>query len=128
MASRPTTPDADAKKAATERIEKTSSHDADDFVARAKEATDFEQNMTVRQALKYYPWAVLWSVAVSTSIIMEGYDIVLIGNMIAQPSFQQYYGSYFGEELGYQITGPWQMGMGIATAIGTIAGAFANGW
>lgn len=94
----------------------------------AQEATQFELSLTLRQAIKYYPWAIFWSVVLSCSIIMEGYDIVLIGNLMAQPAFQRAYGGYYGEELGYQISGAWQLGIGCATAIGTIVGAFANGW
>lgn len=105
----------------------TSRNDAE-FLHAGKEATEFEQKLSLKEALKYYPWSAFWSIMLSASIIMEGYDIVLIGNLMAQPAFQRRYGGWYGEELGWQISGPWQTGMGCATAIGTIVGAFANGW
>lgn len=95
---------------------------------QGQEGADNERNMTVWQAVKAYPGAILWSFLLSSSIIMEGYDIVLIGNLMAQPSFQRAYGGWYGDTLGWQISGPWQAGLGNATAVGTIIGAFANGW
>ncbi|KAF1845867.1 sugar transporter [Cucurbitaria berberidis CBS 394.84] len=117
----------DEKHVSAEHREASSDGDAG-FLHTGKEATEFEQNLTLRDALKYYPWSIFWSIMFSAAIIMEGYDIVLIGNLMAQPAFQKRYGGWFGEKLGWQITGPWQVGMGCATGIGTIIGAFANGW
>lgn len=37
-----------------------------------------EHNLTVRDALKSYPWALFWSLLVSMSVIMEGYDTILV--------------------------------------------------
>ncbi|KAH7166550.1 general substrate transporter [Dactylonectria macrodidyma] len=95
---------------------------------QGQQGADIDRNMTVWQAIKMYPGAITWSFLLSSSIIMEGYDIVLIGNLVAQPAFQKAYGGWYGEKLGYQISGPWQSGLGNATAVGTIFGAFANGW
>lgn len=95
---------------------------------QGQQGADDDRNMTLWEAVKAYPGAIIWSFLLSSSIIMEGYDIVLIGNLMAQPSFQKAYGGYYGQALGYQISGPWQVGLGNATACGTIIGAFANGW
>ena len=48
--------------------------------ADAKAATEREHNMTVRQALRLYPKAVMFSLIFSTAIIMEGYDGALLGS------------------------------------------------
>ncbi|EKJ74259.1 hypothetical protein NXS19_005883 [Fusarium pseudograminearum] len=95
---------------------------------QGQQGADIDRNMTLWEAIKAYPGAITWSFLLSSSIIMEGYDIVLIGNLMAQPAFQRKYGDWYGDKLGYQISGPWQSGLGNATAIGTIIGAFANGW
>jgi sugar porter (SP) family MFS transporter len=95
---------------------------------QGKEGADMDRNMSLWEAIKAYPGAIAWSFLLSSSIIMEGYDIVLIGNLMAQPAFQKAYGDWYGDKLGYQISGPWQSGLGNATAVGTIIGAFANGW
>lgn len=46
----------------------------------AQEATAREQQMTLREGLKQYPNAIMWSVIISTCIAMEGYDLCLLGN------------------------------------------------
>lgn len=92
-----------------------------------RQAANNEKNMSLRTSIKTYPWAIFWSVMMSIIIVMEGYDIVLMGGLIPQPAFQRQFGSYYREH-GYQISGPWQIGLGNATTCGTIVGALANGW
>ena len=91
----------------------------------AQSANAHEHSLTVRQALKYYPWAVFWSLGVSMSIIMEGYDTILIGSLYAYPS----YAKAFGKPVdgNYQIPAKWQSAMGSGPQVGSIIGAFANG-
>ena len=48
----------------------------------AKAATDKERSMTLLQGIKLYPKAVGWSMLLSTCIIMEGYDLVLLGRFV----------------------------------------------
>src|SRR5699024_4265765 len=57
------------------------------MVEDAKAATDKEQSMTLLQGIRTYPKAVAWSVLISTCIAMEGYDISLINNFYAFPTF-----------------------------------------
>ena len=59
---------------------------------------------------------------------MEGYDIILISSLMAQPAFQARYGSYYGPDIDTQISGPWQAGLANVTGVGTIFAAFDNGW
>lgn len=94
----------------------------------AQQAADQEHAMTFSQAIRKYPKAVLWSVLLSTSIIMEGYDIVLLSSFFAQPAFSKRYGNYDAVTDSYQISASWQNGLGNAVSIGTIIGAFANGY
>lgn len=51
------------------------------IASEAKQAADAEQNMTVLQAIKAYPKAIAWSVLLSSTLIMEGYDLALLGNL-----------------------------------------------
>jgi SP family general alpha glucoside:H+ symporter-like MFS transporter len=94
----------------------------------AKQAAEEEHNLTLLQAIRKYPKAVMWSVLLSTSIIMEGYDIVLISSFFAQPSFREHYGSYQPKSNSWQITASWQNALSNAVSVGTIIGAFANGY
>ncbi|RSL58606.1 hypothetical protein CEP54_007666 [Fusarium duplospermum] len=97
-------------------------------LAIAKQAAEEEHRLTFVEAIRRYPLAVMWSVLLSTSIIMEGYDIVLISSFFAQPSFRKHYGEYIPESDTYQITASWQNGLSNAVSVGTIIGAFANGF
>lgn len=51
-----------------------------DIIDHARSAADKEQKMTLMQGIKLYPKAVGWSVLISTCIVMEGFDIVLVNN------------------------------------------------
>ncbi|KAM0447602.1 hypothetical protein ACHAO4_008929 [Trichoderma viride] len=94
----------------------------------ARQAAEADHNLGFLQAIRKYPKAVMWSVLLSTSIIMEGYDIVLINSFFAQPSFLKRYGEFDSESNAYQISASWQNGLSNAVSIGTIIGAFANGY
>ena len=91
-------------------------------------ATIAEHDLTFRQAVNAYPRAIFWSVLVSTCIIMEGYDVVLVGSMFGQPAFQKKYGNYYPDLNEYQLSGPWQVALGNSGNIGAILGCVANGY
>lgn len=97
-------------------------------VSLAKQAAEDEHNLTVMDALRRHPQAVMWSVLVSSSIIMEGYDIVLIFSFFAQSAFAKKYGDYIPSSDSYQISASWQAGLSNAVGVGAIIGAFANGY
>lgn len=101
---------------------------AEKDISLARQAAEEEHNAGFWDALRRYPNAVMWSVLVSSAIIMEGYDIVLISSFLAQPSFRRHYGVYVPETDSYEITASWQNGLTNAVSIGTIIGAFANGY
>lgn len=63
-----------------------------EMVADAQAATTKEHNMTLWQGLKLYPKAIGWSLIFSSVIIMEGYDVVLMGSFYAYPTFREKYG------------------------------------
>ena len=46
----------------------------------AQEIDNNEKNLTIREAIKYYPRAIGWCLVISTCVIMEGYDTNLLGN------------------------------------------------
>ncbi|GIJ89495.1 hypothetical protein Asppvi_008437 [Aspergillus pseudoviridinutans] len=94
----------------------------------AKQAAQEEHQLTLARALRKHPKAVMWSILLSTSIIMEGYDIVLMSSFFAQPAFSRRYGEYIPSSNSYQISASWQNGLSNAVSVGTIIGAFANGY
>ena len=66
------------------------------------------------------------------TVIMEGYDLILLGNFWAYPTFQRKYGEYVGvsdtTRSGYQLTPAWQAGLGNGAGVGAFFGALANGF
>lgn len=93
----------------------------------AKQATTKEHQLTFLEAIKTQWKAAFWSVIVSMSIVMVGYDTSLIGNFFAYPAFRQKYGNYY-PGVGYQLTASWQAALPNASTIGIIIGAFGNGF
>jgi SP family general alpha glucoside:H+ symporter-like MFS transporter len=90
---------------------------------QAKRAANEEHQITLRQALRLHFKAVLWSVLLSTCIVMEGYDLVLMSSFFAQPAFSRKYGSYDSKSGTYQVNASWQNGLTNAVSVGTIIGA-----
>lgn len=109
--------------------EKTADH-SEDWVEHstegAKAANLAEHELTVRQALYTHRWAVAWSLLISASIIMEGYDTVLINNFLAYPAFRKRFGQYH-QNSGYQVSGRWQSALSAGSQAGAVIGAFING-
>lgn len=74
----------------------------------AQHAADDEKSMGLFQAIKLYPKAVGWSVVLSSALIMEGYDLALLGSLYGSPMFNQKYG-VFNERTGKWAVQPsWQ--------------------
>ncbi|KAJ5273703.1 hypothetical protein N7478_008828 [Penicillium angulare] len=114
-------------------LEKTAAHHVEDTlghgaIIEAKQATDDEHSQTLWQGLRENRKAVGWSMLISLSIIMEGYDTILLGNFYAYPTFQQKYGEYYGEETGWQVPARWQSGLSMASTVGCIFGGIMNGY
>lgn len=49
-----------------------------DMLREAEDAADEEKSMSVRETFRYYKKAVVWSVVLSTALIMEGYDVSIV--------------------------------------------------
>lgn len=94
----------------------------------ARAANAHEHSLTVRQALKSYPWAVAWSLIISLSIIMEGYDTNLINSLFAYPSYARRFGELDAATDTYQIPARWQSAMSSGPQAGSIVGAMLNGY
>ena len=77
------------------------------------------------QALKTYPAAAAWSIILSSSIIMEGYDTSLIASLYAFPQFNQGFGQNVNGE--WQLSTSWQTALLNASNVGSIIGLALNG-
>lgn len=60
----------------------------------------------------------------------KGYDVSLIGNFFAYPSFAKKKGNFYPDIDGgtYEITAPWQSGIGNAFGVGAFFEVLLNGW
>lgn len=111
-------------------LEKMSEPNADipALLHEAKDATNVEKSMSIWQAFRTYPKAVMFSIILSTAIVMEGYDVVLLANLYAFPSFNKKYGVATGNPANpYQVPAPWQAGLSNGANVGEILGLFING-
>ncbi|KAL6229535.1 hypothetical protein BDW75DRAFT_249581 [Aspergillus navahoensis] len=114
-------------------LEKTAAHHVEDTlgagaIIEAKQAADEEHAQTLWRALKDNRKAVAWSVLISMSIIMEGYDTILMGNFFGYPTFQKKFGQDYGGDIGWQVSAPWQTGLSMASTVGCIFGGIINGY
>ena len=49
-----------------------------DLIAHARESDATDRKLTIREAVKKYKKAVFWAMFLSTALIMEGYDLVIV--------------------------------------------------
>lgn len=98
-------------------------HESEDIY----EVTEREKNMTLKEGIKEYNKAIIWSVIVSLTIVMDGYNITLLGSLFGFPSFKR----QFGDELrdgSYDLTASWQTSLSMMNSVGNIFGIMAGSW
>ncbi|KAH6968165.1 hypothetical protein HG530_007767 [Fusarium avenaceum] len=98
------------------------------LASEAKVAAEAEHHMTLWEAVKTYPKAIGWSVLLSSTLIMEGYDLALLGNLYASPVFNQKFGTYNAEKEKYAVSAAWQSGLSNGARAGEIIGLILAGW
>ncbi|KHN96048.1 Sugar/inositol transporter [Metarhizium album ARSEF 1941] len=98
------------------------------LVAEAKCGAVAEQSMSLGTSLALYPKAVLWSVLLSSTLVMEGYDLALLGNLYASQPFNRKYGTYNASTGKYAVSAAWQSGLSNGARAGEIVGLMLAGW
>jgi len=99
------------------------------YKADAVEAENAEHAMGVLEAVRAYPMASFWAFIMSFTIIMESYDVFLIGNFVALPAFKERYGVLVivnGIEQ-YVIETKWQSALQVSGQLGALIGVFIAG-
>ncbi|KAJ5683414.1 hypothetical protein N7462_006579 [Penicillium macrosclerotiorum] len=86
-----------------------------------------ETQLTVSQALRYYRPAVIWSVLISLTTVMESYDIQIISSFYAYPQFQEKYGVQLADGS-YSVPAKWQLALSLISLLGLVTGTLANGY
>lgn len=95
---------------------------------RAKRADEVDHREKIVSALRLHYKAVFWAFVVSMCVIMEGYDTSLLNNFYAFPAFAKKFGKFDAGSGKYQLTAPWQAGLGNSSGVGAFFGAFLNGF
>ncbi|KAL9085995.1 MAG: hypothetical protein Q9165_007357 [Trypethelium subeluteriae] len=98
-----------------------------DYKADAIEAENAEHTMTVLQAVRAYPMASFWAFVMSFTIIMESYDVFLIGNFVALPAFVNKYGIINPATGKLVIATKWQSALQVSGQLGALIGVFLAG-
>ncbi|KAF4974838.1 hypothetical protein FZEAL_8299 [Fusarium zealandicum] len=96
--------------------------------AEASAATSREHQLSFKDALRLYPKAIAFSLLFSTAIIMEGYDLALIGSFYGYESFRNKYGNQSDGEGGKVVSAEWQTYVQVGGMCGQIIGLYLNGW
>lgn len=60
-------------------------------INEARLATQREHDTTVRDSIKLYKKAIIYSIILSTAVVMEGYDMSLMGSFLGFPPFEERY-------------------------------------
>ncbi|KAL3418226.1 MFS sp general alpha glucoside:H+ symporter [Phlyctema vagabunda] len=98
-----------------------------DYKAEAMEAETAEHNMGVLEAVRAYPMASFWAFVMSCTIIMESYDVFLIGNFIALPAFAKEFGVFHAATGKWVIETKWQSALQVSGQLGALIGVFLAG-
>lgn len=126
----------DTIKPENEHIEDVVQQDIDDEIITrflgasddVKEGEQQEKDMSFLEAMKAYPRCILWSVILSTGLIMEGYDTSLMSSMYALPIFCERFGTWDAESKVWEISAQWQIGLSMCINVGEIIGLQMSGF
>lgn len=71
-------------------------------------AINNEHNMTVRQSIRFWWKAILFSFIISLSVVMEGYDTSLMNKFFAFDPFKNKFGDQVDSEGNKLVSARWQ--------------------
>lgn len=93
----------------------------------SRDATLSEKQMGLVQAIRLYPNAVLYSMLISTALVMEGFDTILLANFFGLQKFNEKFGTQ-NPDGKYEISSAWKSGLTNGVSVGEIIGLFATGF
>ena len=88
-----------------------------DETAATQQAINNEREMSLRDTIRLWPKAILFSFLISLCIIMEGYDTNLMSNFYAYPAFKNHYGDQVDPDGGRLISSGWQTAISNSTQV-----------
>ncbi|KAJ7245090.1 maltose porter [Mycena rebaudengoi] len=90
-------------------------------------AENAEHSMTVMEAARAYPMACFWAFVMSFTIIMESYDVFLMGNFLALDAFRNRFGVLDAATNKYVVVTKWQSALQMSGQLGALIGVFLAG-
>ncbi|KAG6357263.1 hypothetical protein INS49_015141 [Diaporthe citri] len=102
------------------------SENTHDLIRQAQEADAADRRLTIKEAIKKYKKACFWAMILSTSLVMEGYDLVIITSFYGQTQFQNRFGTYDATTDTKSITAQWQSVLSNSALIGQLVGLVIN--
>ncbi|KAF8183586.1 maltose porter [Mycena galopus ATCC 62051] len=98
-----------------------------DYKGDAIEAENSEHSMTVLEAARAHPMACFWAFVMSFTIIMESYDVFLMGNFLALPAFKNRFGVLDAATNTHVVVTKWQSALQMSGQLGALIGVFLAG-
>ncbi len=122
------------EKATASHISTAENPDVDDYISKfldmsntARAEDERDKTMPLKECLKTFPKACFWSIAISTAIIMEGYDTNLLASFYAYQGFAKKFGKYYPDLGEYQIPAKDQLGLSMCYQTGGLIGVYIGG-
>lgn len=97
------------------------------LVESSAAGVEAEHELGVLRAVRLYYKAIGWSMLLSLTIVMEGYDLTIVNSFYAFPEFKMAYGEQISSG-DYQITTTWQSALTNGAIVGEILGLLFNGY
>ncbi|EMG47890.1 putative maltose permease, partial [Candida maltosa Xu316] len=121
------------EKATTSHSSVAENPNVDDYISKfldmsntARAEDERDKTMSLKECIKTFPKACLWSVIISTAIIMEGYDTNLLASFYAYEGFAKKFGKYYPDLGEYQVPAKDQLGLSMCYQVGGIIGVWAG--
>ncbi|KAH6857376.1 general substrate transporter [Alternaria rosae] len=110
---------------AAERVTSTQGHNTGDDT---NAAINNEHNMSVRQSLRFWWKAIVFSFVISLCVVMEGYDTSLMNKFFAFQPFRNRFGDEVDADGNKLVSARWQTIILNGTQVGCILGLIINGY
>ncbi|PVH99355.1 general substrate transporter [Periconia macrospinosa] len=91
-------------------------------------AINNEHNMTVRQSIRFWWKAIVFSFVISLAVVMEGYDTSLMNKFFAFDPFKRRFGDQVDVDGNPLVSARWQTIILNGTQVGCILGLIINGY
>ncbi|KAH7405633.1 general substrate transporter [Phaeosphaeria sp. MPI-PUGE-AT-0046c] len=91
-------------------------------------AINNEHNMSVRQSIRFWWKAIVFSFIISLCVVMEGYDTSLMNKFFAFDPFKNRFGDEVDSEGNKLVSSRWQTIILNGTQVGCILGLLINGY